>query len=101
AVGVTGAASGPHAMGRAEDAALTRSAIPVVVGPAATGRWPGLVLPNETLVGAGLLAHANVDPEPDGSVRGVPAAVFVGAGRLLPSIALSAARHGLGVERGE
>lgn len=96
AVAAAPGAAGANGIGPEQEAALARSAIPVVLGAVPPDEVaPALVLPNERLASVALLAHVNVLPGPDGSVRAVPLSVPAGAGRLLPSMALAAARHGL------
>jgi adenylate cyclase len=106
AVGTTGPAQGPaHGAERRSgehQLALEHSALPVVIGRTPEpGAPPRLVLPNARLAGAGLLGHVNVAPDEAGAVRAIPLAVPLGDGRLLPSMALSAARYGLDARRGE
>lgn len=100
AVGTTGPAQGPEARSAEQALALERSALPVVIGRAPAPE-PRLVLPNARLAGAGLLAHVNVAPDDGGAVRSVPLAEPLGDGRLLPSMALAAARFGLDAGRSE
>jgi adenylate cyclase len=102
AAGITAAHDGPGNVTAAQEAALTRSALPVVIGRPAAPREPArLVLPNPRLVAEGLLAHVNVAPDEGGAARAIPLAVPVGEDRLLPSMALSAARFGLDAGRGD
>ncbi len=102
AVGTTSPAPGPAPRSAEQAAALEQSALPVVIGRASEAApAPRLVLPNARLAGAGLLAHVNVAPDPGGAGRAIPLAVALGDGRLLPSIALAAARFGLDAGRSE
>lgn len=102
AAGATGAQDGPGPVTAGQEAALARSALPVVVGgPPEPGERARLVLPNPQLAQAGLLAHVNVAPDDGGAARAIPLSVPVGDGRLLPSMALAAARYGLDAGRGD
>ncbi len=101
AVGTTGPAQTAETHSAEQALALERSALPVVIGQPAGSPAPRLVLPNARLAGAGLLAHVNVAPDAGGAARAIPLAVPLGDGRLLPSMALGAARFGLDAGRGE
>ncbi len=58
-------------------------------------------MPNPRLAGTAALAHVNVAPDDGGAARAIPLSVPVGDGRLLPSMALAAARFGLDAGRGD
>lgn len=102
AVAATGREDAAGAPSAGQETALTQSALPVVIGaPPAGAPVPGLLLPTPRLAEAGMLAHVNVSTGQDAAVRAVPLALRVGGGRLLPSMALAAARYGLGAGRGD
>ena len=109
AAATTGARDGSREVAAASprapehEAALARSAIPVVIGPPAPeGQATApLLLPVPELAARTILAHVNVTAGEDAAVRAVPMAIPAGDGRLLPSMALAAARFGPGGERAD
>ena len=78
------------------DAALARSAIPVVID--AQGAPPPLpsILPTARIASAARLGHVNFARSAGGALSAAPLALGVGEGRVLPALALAAAAIHLG-----
>ena len=82
----------PHSA--AIEAALVRSAVPLVVGDEPrTIPAPRLFASNDALLVGGRLGHVNIIASPDRVARRVPLTEWVGNGIYLPSLALAAAEQ--------
>lgn len=73
------------------DAALARSALPLVVGPPVEHAPPRLYAPNDAFLAGVTLAHVNIVAATDGAARRVPLTQWVGGDVFLPALPLAAA----------
>lgn len=80
------------------EAALARSALPLIVGPAIEHAPPRLYVPNDAFLAGVRLAHVNIVASADGVARRVQLAQWVGGDYFLPTLSLAAALEVQGLQ---